>query len=242
MISYDCPTLVVVRVPPPLRAHRTLLALSSSVRSKTLLNDRQRSRCLQSVQRFQENGATVFYISHALIASVFMYTSISSSPGCYVHGDGDDTYQKGLYFGHGKVTSPHTDNMCNAKINLNIGAYSFQRSNKTNNHKTPARAKPKESWYQKPSDEVAENFATTCVWASCRRRPNLNRGAQHNAQPTCLICWPGLVGEEHYVHEHHDIHRDHFQHHHQCNDLLAPSLSGHRSSDSCILPLILLLP
>ena len=72
------------------------------------------------MQRFQENGATVFYISHALIASVFMYTSISSSPCCYVHGDGDDVYQKGLYFGHGKRTSPHTDNMCNAKINLNI--------------------------------------------------------------------------------------------------------------------------
>ena len=86
-----------------------------SVRRKTLLNVRQRSRCLQSVQRFQENGATVFYISHALIASVFMYTSISSSPCYFVHGDGDDTYQKGLYFGHGKVTSPHTDNMCDAK-------------------------------------------------------------------------------------------------------------------------------
>ena len=129
------------------------------------------------------------------------------------------------------------------KINLNIGAYSLQRSNKPDNHKTPAGAKPKESWYQKSSDEVAENFATTCVWAaSCRRRPNLNRGAQHNAQPTCLACWPGLVGEEHYGHEHHDIHRDHFQHHHHCYDLPAPSLSGHRSSDSCILPLILLLP
>ena len=87
----------------------------------------------------------MFYISHALIASVFMYTSISSSPCCYVHGDGDDVYQKGLYFGHGKRTSPHTDNMCNAKINLNIGAYSLQRSNKPDNHKTPAGAKPKES-------------------------------------------------------------------------------------------------